>query len=458
MLITLLSFLVVLGVLIFVHEAGHFVAAKWAGIYVHRFSLGLGAPIRALTFQRGETEYSVSWLPLGGYVKMASREEEATSAALEGPSSGANVPPDRVFEAKPVWKRMVVILAGVAMNLLFAYAAYSVLAYHGGRRIDPETRIGRVDSSFVPAGGEALRTLRPGERILSIGSEPITSWNDVVVAIQNSGRDTLLLGLDGGREVALAIHADALKERMSAAQALSPWRSAVVDSVVAGGPAARAGLLAGDTIVGVDGQPIRQWYDLQDALASRRLVPVTVTVARGPERIDLRTTTDTLSRPDASGALRQVGIIGVTNRVQVRVEAYTLPAALAAGWRQTVASSTQIFRTVRGLFSGRVAGRELGGPILIGQLAGQASRLGWETFLGFMALISVNLAVLNLLPIPVLDGGQFLFLLAEGVLRRPLSLKLRERLTAFGLVLIVLLMVFAFSNDIRRIIEGLRGG
>ena len=126
---------------------------------------------------------------------------------------------------------------------------------------------------------------------------------------------------------------------------------------------------------------------------------------------------------------------------------------LGAGWRQTVDASKQIGRTVRGLLSGRVAGRELGGPILIGQLAGQTARMGLEPFLAFMALISVNLAILNLLPIPVLDGGQFLFLLAEGVLRRPLSLKVRERLTAVGLILIVMLMVFAFSNDIRRVIE-----
>ena len=458
MLITILSFLVVLGVLIFVHEAGHFVAAKWAGIYVHRFSLGLGAPIRWLTFQRGETEYSVSWLPLGGYVKMASREEEATSAALEGPGSAVEVPPDRVFEAKPVWKRMVVILAGVTMNFLFAYIAYTVLSLHLGRRIDPETRVGRVMTSFVPAGGEALRSLAPGDRIVSADGVPVASWNDVVAAIQNSPRDAIVLGLDGGREVRLDIHTDALKERMYASQAVLPWRSPVVDSVLPNGPAMRAGIQAGDTIVAIDGTPIVQWYELQDALETRILAPITVTVGRPVGRVELTATTDTITRPDTAGNPRTVGVLRVTNRVTVREEPYSFGEGLAAGWEQTKESSTQIFRTVRGLFSGRVAGRELGGPILIGQLAGQASRLGWEAFLGFMALISVNLAILNLLPIPVLDGGQFLFLLAEAVLRKPLSLRLRERLTMVGLVLILLLMVFAFSNDIRRVIEGWGAG
>jgi regulator of sigma E protease len=131
-----------------------------------------------------------------------------------------------------------------------------------------------------------------------------------------------------------------------------------------------------------------------------------------------------------------------------------LGEAIAEGGRATVRASTQILRTVRGLFSGRISGRTVGGPILIGQLAGESARMGLDTFLGFMALISINLAILNLLPVPVLDGGQFLFLLAEAVIRRPLPLKLRERLTAVGLVLIVLLMVLAFSNDFRRLFDG----
>ena len=164
MLTTLLSLIVVLGVLVFVHEAGHFIAAKWAGIYVHRFSLGLGSPIPWLTFRRGETEYSISWLPLGGYVKMASREEEVTSSALEGGAAEAPVPPDRVFEAKPVWKRMVVILAGVTMNALFAWLLFTFLAAKNGRQIDPTTTVGRVVDELVPPEAEAFKTIRPGTR------------------------------------------------------------------------------------------------------------------------------------------------------------------------------------------------------------------------------------------------------------------------------------------------------
>ena len=181
MLTTICRSIVVLGVLIFVHEAGHFLAAKWAGIYVHRFSLGLGPPIPWLTFRRGETEYSISWLPLGGYVKMASREEDIGSSALEGGAPTVPVPPDRVFEAKPIWKRMVVILAGVTMNALFAWAVFAFLAYKNGRQIDPVTTVGRVVEESAAAGGrEPCRQIRPGTRILRVNGDSVTSWDEVI--------------------------------------------------------------------------------------------------------------------------------------------------------------------------------------------------------------------------------------------------------------------------------------
>jgi regulator of sigma E protease len=271
--------------------------------------------------------------------------------------------------------------------------------------------------------------------------------------MRNAGGTELVLALDGGRELRLDVHSDALRERLMAAEAVQPYLPAVVSTVVADRPAGRDGLTVGDSIVAIDGVPVTQWYDLTGLIEARPDAPVRLGVVRAgsPVEIATRTYADTLPA-DSAGIVRVVGRLGITPRIVVESERYTLGGALGAGWNQTVESSTQIVRTVRGLFSGRVAGRELGGPILIGQLAGQSARLGLDYFLGFMALISVNLAVLNLLPIPVLDGGQFVFLVAEAVLRKPLPLKLRERLTAVGMVLILLLMVFAFSNDIRRVI------
>jgi regulator of sigma E protease len=453
-LLTILALIVVLGVLIFVHEAGHFVAAKWAGIYVHRFSLGLGPPIPWLTFRRGETEYSISWLPLGGYVKMASREEDIGSSALEGGAPSQQVPPDRVFEAKPIWKRMVVILAGVTMNALFAWAVFAFLAYKNGRQIDPVTTVGRVVEELVPPEAAALKQIRPGTRIVRINGDSTKSWDEIVSAIANTPESEIRIELDDASVVTLPIHQDALEERLKAAQSLQPFRAPVVGQVLPDKPAGRAGIQQGDTIVAVNGRQVEQWYDLLELLQSSPGRSLSLDVARGAKRLSfaVQPYVDTVPGPD--GKPRAVGRIGVGVGTGFISEKLGLGEAIAEGGDATLNASTQIMRTVRGLFSGRISGRTVGGPILIGQLAGESARMGLDTFLGFMALISINLAILNLLPVPVLDGGQFLFLLAEGIIRRPLPVKLRERLTTVGLVLIILLMGLAFSNDFRRLFGG----
>jgi regulator of sigma E protease len=448
---TVLSLIVVLGVLVFVHEAGHFLAAKWAGIYVHRFSLGLGAPIRWLTTRRGETEYSISWLPLGGYVKMASAEEDIGSSPLEGGAPAVQVPPDRMFEAKPIWKRMIVILAGVTMNALFAWLLFTFLAAKNGRQIDPVTTVGRVVPELVPREAEAFKSIRPGTRIVSVNGKPVATWDEIEEGIANAPEPEIRLQLGDGSVVTAAIHQDALEQRLKASQALQPYRAPVVGQVVPGRPASRAGIQPGDTITAINGQPVSQWYDLLEMLQKNVGRPLAVEVARGGGRLRYEITPYVDSVTGPSGKREAIGRIGVALGSDYRSEPLSLGQAVVEGWRGTVGASTQIVRTVRGLFSGRISRREVGGPILIGQLAGESARMGLDAFLGFMALISINLAVLNLLPVPVLDGGQFLFLLAEAVVRRPLPLKLRERLTMVGLVLIVLLMGLAFSNDIRRL-------
>lgn len=451
---TVLSLIVVLGVLVFVHEAGHFAAAKWAGIYVHRFSLGLGSPIPWLTFRRGETEYSISWLPLGGYVKMASQEEEATSSALEGGRPADPVPADRMFEAKPIWKRMIVILAGVTMNALFAWLLFTFLAAKNGRQIDPITTVGRVVPELVPPEAEVLKTVRPGTRVLAINGKRVDSWEDVSDGIANAPEPDIRLELSDGRTISLPIHQDALEQRLKASQALQPFRSPIVGQVLPGRPAAKAGIQFGDTIVAVNGRRMEQWYDVLEVLQASAGKELSLELAHGPRHLVVRVRpyVDSIAGPD--GHPVAIGRIGVAVGGDYRSEPLSLRQAMGEGWRGTLGASTQIVRTVRGLFSGRISKRDVGGPILIGQLAGESARLGVDAFLGFMALISINLAVLNLLPVPVLDGGQFLFLLAEAVIRRPLPLRLRERLTMVGLVLIVLLMGLAFSNDIRRLFGG----
>jgi regulator of sigma E protease len=451
LLFTVAVLIVVLGVLIFVHELGHFLAAKWAGIRVHRFALGMGNPIPGLSFRRGDTEYAICWLPLGGYVKMATREEEVSSSALEGARVEEPVPPDQVFEAKPVWKRMIVILAGVAMNVLFAYLVFTWLAAKNGEQLEPTTTVGLVVTDSLPPGAEALKQLKPGDRIVMVGPDSVQSWNDVESGIASVSGDSVGITLADGRVLSLHIHQAALADRLHASLALQPFRPAILGTVIAGRPADRAGLKVMDTILAINGEPITQWYDLVTRVRASGGRPITFKIARG-EELEITLLPETESETVRKGVTERVGKIGAGPYIHVTTRPYTIGAAFGAGARATLAASTQIIRTVQGLISARISSREVGGPILIGQMAAQSARLGLDTFLSFMALVSVNLAVLNLLPIPVLDGGQFLFLAAEGVLRRPLSLRLRERLTLVGLFLIVCLMVLAFSNDIRRLL------
>jgi regulator of sigma E protease len=227
-----------------------------------------------------------------------------------------------------------------------------------------------------------------------------------------------------------------------------------VGQVIPGRPAARAGIEAGDTIVAINGRPIDQWYDVLETLqvGAGKTMRLELAGEDGRRSVEVTPEAESIRGPD--GRQRQVGRIGVALATDYRSEPLGIGAAVVEGGRATLEASTQIVRTVRGLFTGRISQREVGGPILIGQLAGESARAGLDPFLAFMALISINLAILNLLPVPVLDGGQFLFLLAEAVIRRPLPIKLRERLTMVGLVLIVMLMGLAFSNDIRRLVGG----
>ena len=228
----------------------------------------------------------------------------------------------------------------------------------------------------------------------------------------------------------------------------------MVGQVLPGKPAAGAGIQEGDTILAVNGMRITQWYDLLELLQANPGKPLKIDVSRAGNQLSFSLTSSVDSVPGPDGKPRVIGRIGVAVGTGFIYEPLTLGQAVVDGWNDTIRACSQTIRTVRGLLTGRVSGRNVGGPILIGQLAGESARLGLDTFLGFMALISISLAIMNLLPVPVLDGGQFLFLLTEAVIRRPVPMKLRERLTTVGMVLIILLMGLAFSNDIRRMLGG----
>ena len=328
---------------------------------MHRFSLGMGAPIKALSFRRGETEYAISWLPLGGYVKMAGAEEEAL-ATLEGGQAHTPVPPDRLFESKPVWKRIIVIAAGVTMNLLFAWAVYSGIALYAGRTLTLETRVGMVDSTLMPKDGGALRSLTPGDRIVAINDDTVHTWNDVVDGLQNAAGKSLRIVMASGNTVTLPIPADAVGERMTTALAVQPWRAPVLATVDSTGPAFRGGLRAGDSVTTMNGAPIRQWYELQNIVEAHPNAAVTLTVVRDGQLREFSVVTDSQVVADTGKTTKVVGRLGVGSQLPTRHESIGFLGSMAAGAEQTVDVIVQIGRTVKGMLTGEVAGKELGGP------------------------------------------------------------------------------------------------
>jgi regulator of sigma E protease len=387
--------LLVLGIVIFVHELGHFLAAKWTGVYAPRFSLGWGSPL--WSFRRGETEYALSWLPIGGYVRMASKEDE-TASVLEGGSEGGAegtpverskhwdehsmiphgpkpIPPDRWFESKPLWARLVILLAGVTMNVILAVVVSTgVFAAYGRGYLPP-----------------------------------------------------------------------------------------VADSIVAGRPAERAGMLRGDSVVSIDGRAVARWDEVLETVSAAAGRELAIEVIRGGERVMLRVIPEEQEVPsEVTGEARRVGRIGVGARQVVAREPVGLVEAAGLGWRATWGMAGSVIEVLGGLFRGSVSVTQLGGPIEIARSSVTAAQSGVEVLWGLVAFLSINLAILNLLPIPLLDGGQILLQVAESgwkaLGRKEFPPMVREWYARVGLAAIGLLFITVTFNDLKRLITGLFSG
>jgi regulator of sigma E protease len=445
MLLTVASLVIVLGVLISVHEFGHFIVAKAVGIQVLRFSLGFGRPL--IAWRRGETEYWIAWIPLGGYVKMAGLEEEGMVGEIEGGKADTTIDASRAFDKKPLAARMAVILAGVTMNLFLAFLIYTSLAAFAGEPRAAMTPVDSVDTAVLPRGAEALATLRRGDRITHLNGDSLKSWDELQDSIVTA-RGELRLKVAGRAEpLVFRVPRDSAA-RNRIISALVPLSPARIGPVELGQPAQRAGLRPGDLIVRVDRDTIISWSDMVRHIRPNPGKPLVFSVLRDDS---LRQVTVTPQATDSSG--EHFGRIGAYfNRPIVR-EPVGLGAAIGIGFRQTGGQVVGVIVSVKRLVLGQASARELGGPIAIAQMSGQAARLGLYWFLSFLAFFSVSLAVLNLLPIPVLDGGHAMFLIAEAVRRRPLSPQLRLRLTQIGLLLVLAIMVVALSNDVLRLIR-----
>lgn len=444
------AFIFVLGVLIFVHELGHYIAAKSVGIGVHRFSIGLG-PATPLKFTRGETEYLIAWIPFGGYVKMASKEEQEQMEMLEGGVGTKIFPPEKLFENKPLWARIWVISAGVIMNMIFAWVVFFGLALAYGVSEDVTTQLARVDTESLPASASALADLPFGADIMAVNGEEVQSRDDIIMAVMDTKPGPLRFEFTDhpAIEVELASEAD----NLAIAQSMVPLWQARVGGVIPASVAEKAGLEEGDLVRSINGKAMRSWDDMVDVLQDNAGVPLSLEVERdgAVQNLEITPKEEKVQDPQ-SGETRKVGRVGIVPHVDTRKVPVSFGEAFQLGNRRTWGATGQVVGTFKGMIQGLISPRELGGPLAIGQMAGQAAKAGLEVLLMFTALLSVNLAVLNLLPIPALDGGHLIFLFLEGLRGgKPVPLEWRLQALKVGILLLLGLMVFVFGNDILRL-------
>ena len=450
MLLTLAAVVVVLGPLIFVHELGHFIAAKLVGIQVLRFSIGFGRPL--VKARWGETEYCIAVLPLGGYVKMAGMEEqEGVAGDIEGGRPTEVVDPARAFDRKSVGARLVVLLAGVSMNVVFAWLIYSAIGATIGSRELGTTQVDSVAVAGLPRGAGALAELRFGDRIVRVNGDSVRSWDGFVDRILGSHGE-IALGV-AGRPTPLVIRleSDRPSTREALVGAVVPLQPPRIGLVEPGLPASRSGLRPGDEIVRANGDTIRSWNALLQVIWHNPDRQVALDVRRGDSVVHVAVTPKRQIETDSTSPRPKVyGQIGAGVDYPIVHVPQTASRAVVLGVRETWTAFGQVLGTLKGLVLGQLSVREVGGPILVAQISGQVARLGIEQLLRFIAFFSVNLALLNVLPVPLLDGGQVVFVLAEAVRRRPLPLNVRMRLQQVGFVLLVCLMALALGNDVVR--------
>jgi regulator of sigma E protease len=453
-----LSFVIALGVLIFIHELGHFLVAKAVGVGVERFSLGFGP--RLWSFRRGETEYCVSIVPLGGYVKMHGEEAHGEDAihpaaepAVEAAAAGRDNPA-KSFALKPLGARALIVFAGPAMNFVLAAVIFTTIFVAAGIPVFPTT-VGRV----VPDSPAAQAGLQTGDEVVAVDGRPIRHWGELDETVAHSdGRPLALTVARGGERRPVTVTPRRLPARTPFGEPTEVWSlgtgpylAPVVGEVKPGMPAAEADLRPRDRIVAIDGQPIRTWDEMAEIISKRPGETVQLTVEREGRRLEVALTPRAVTERDPLGHEVQVARIGIgqsSPQTYLRLGPMTaIGRGLQRTWDVTLLTLVSFWK----LLTGIIPASNIGGPVQIGMAAGQAAQEGLIPYAFLVAVISINLAILNLLPVPMLDGGHLLFFAIEGVLGRALSVRKREIAQQIGLALLLLLMVFAIGNDIMRL-------
>jgi regulator of sigma E protease len=445
---SIVSFIIVIGILIVIHELGHFVVARLCGVGVERFSIGFGPVL--WRYRGPETEYCLSAVPMGGYVKMMGDDENP----LEGGATGT-VDPGKAFNTKPLIARFLIVFAGPGMNFVLAAVIFALVFMTVGRPVLPAV-VGGVN----PESPAARSGLAPGDRLLAVDGHPVKYWDEVARVVRDGQGRALEITLAGpaGAERRLTVTPARVPERDLFGDerevwdiGATPFVAPVIGDAVTGYPAEQAGLRSGDTVLAIEGRPVLTWQDLADGISRRADQPTRVQVRRGTEILEVRLTPRAIKDRGPDGKEITVGRIGISPAPGTTYVRANPLAAVRDGVEKTAEITALTAVGLWKIVVGQLDRSNIGGPIQIAQAAGEQARHGLPNLAFFTAVISVNLALLNLLPVPMLDGGHLLFFVCEAILGRPLSVRKREVAQQVGFVLLLMLMVFAVYNDLVRI-------
>lgn len=448
----LAAFAVALGVLIVVHEFGHYLVARWCGVKVLRFSVGFGKVLLMRRFGADGTEWALAAFPLGGFVRMLDERE--------GPVAPHEL--SRAFNRQSVWRRFMIVAAGPAANLLLAVLIYWFLFMNGSEELRP------ILAAPPAATAASAAAIEDGEIVRSVNGRPVATWQELRWKLTQVALDHVPVRLElvnQRQEINLRLLAtDGVKEDDLAGDlpgrlGLRPYRpqlAPVIGEVMPASAAEQAGLRPGDEVLRIDETPVSGWHEIVSRVRESPGVTLRFAVRRGSEVLTLKVTP---SSADEQG--QAVGRIGVVVRNDPAQHAllfttvrYGAAAALGKAVHRTWEMSSFSLRMIGRMLTGDLSWKNLSGPVTIADYAGQSARMGVLPYLNFLALISISLGVLNLLPIPILDGGHLLYYVAEIVKGGPLSERVMEIGQQIGLALLMMLMAFAFYNDINRLISG----